>query len=82
MPDAPLSRFLDEAKERLPAAVALRRRVHAKPELELHLPLTTEAVLDGLRGLNVEIARGTPTSGLVVSLHGTTRYLAALGDAH
>jgi amidohydrolase len=71
MPDLPLNRFLDEAKDVLPAAVALRRRIHAKPELGLDLPLTTEAVLDGLQGLDVEIARGRSTSGLVVSLHGT-----------
>jgi amidohydrolase len=66
-----LSRFLDEAKDLLPAAVALRRRIHSKPELGLDLPLTTEAVLDGLDGLDVEIARGKSTSGLVVSLTGT-----------
>jgi hippurate hydrolase len=66
-----LNRFLDEAKELLPAAITLRRRIHAKPELGLDLPLTTEAVLDGLKGLDVEIARGKSTSGLVVSLTGT-----------
>ena len=64
-------RFLSEAQQLLPAAVALRRQIHARPELGLDLPLTTEAVLDGLRGLDVEIARGKSTSGLVVSLHGT-----------
>ena len=58
---ADLSNFLDEAKELLPAAVALRRRIHAHPELGLDLPLTTEAVLDGLKGLDVEIARGPST---------------------
>ena len=61
-------RFLSEAQQLLPAAVALRRQIHARPELGLDLPLTTEAVLDGLRGLDVEIARGKSTSGLVVSL--------------
>src|SRR6516165_6433957 len=66
-----LHRFLDEARELLPAAVALRRRIHAKPELGLELPLTTQAVLDGLHGLELEIARGPSTSGLVVSLNGT-----------
>src|SRR5207302_2752218 len=66
-----LHRFLDEARGLLPAAVALRRRIHAKPELGLDLPLTTEAVLDGLRGLEVEVARGNSTSGLMVSLSGT-----------
>jgi amidohydrolase len=66
-----LQRFLDEARGLLPAAVALRRRIHAKPELGLDLPLTTEAVLDGLHGLEVDIARGPSTSGLIVSLSGT-----------
>ena len=65
-----LHRFLDEARELLPEAVALRRRIHAKPELGLNLPLTTQAVLDALQGCEVEIARGKSTSGLVVSLSG------------
>jgi amidohydrolase len=68
---AELKHFLDEAQELLPEAVALRRRIHARPELGLNLPLTTEAVLDGLRDLDVGIARGPSTSGLVVSLSGT-----------
>jgi amidohydrolase len=71
MTDFPLPHFLDEAKELLPAAVTLRRRIHAHPELGLDLPKTTEAVLDSLKGLDVEIARGKSTSGLVVSLTGT-----------
>jgi amidohydrolase len=66
-----LHRFLDEARGLLPDAVALRRRIHAKPELGLNLPLTTAAVLDALQGCVVEIARGKSTSGLVVSLSGT-----------
>jgi amidohydrolase len=66
-----LTRFLDGAKELLPAAVTLRRRIHRKPELGLNLPETTQAVLDGLQGLDVSIARGSSTSGLVVSLTGT-----------
>src|SRR5580658_10451867 len=66
-----LTRFLDEAKQLLPAAVALRRRIHTKPELGLDLPLTTQAVLDGLQGLDVDIARSKRTSGLMVSLTGT-----------
>ena len=66
-----LHRFLDEARERLPQAVTLRRRIHRRPELGLDLPATTAAVLDGLAGLPVDIARGASTSGLVVSLTGT-----------
>ena len=63
--------FLDEARALLPAAVTLRRRIHAKPELGLDLPLTVAAVLDELRGLDVGIARGSSTSGLIVTLNGT-----------
>jgi hippurate hydrolase len=66
-----LKRFLDEAQQLLPAAIALRRRIHAKPELGLNLPLTTEAVLEGLRGLDVGVTRGPSTSGLIISLSGT-----------
>jgi hippurate hydrolase len=65
------TRFFDEAKELLPDAVTLRRRIHKRPELGLDLPETTQAVLDGLSGLDVEIARGPSTSGLLVSLSGT-----------
>src|SRR3984893_4683626 len=62
--------FLDEAHALLPPAVTLRRPIHAKPELGLDLPLTTAAVLDELRGLDVGIARGSSTSGLIVTLNG------------
>jgi amidohydrolase len=65
------NRFLDEARALLSAAIALRRRIHSKPELGLDLPLTTAAVLEELHGLDVEISRGPSTSGLVVSLTGT-----------
>jgi hippurate hydrolase len=64
------TRLLAEARELLPRAVDLRRRIHRKPELGLHLPITTAAVEDSLKGLDVEIARGTSTSGLMVSLTG------------
>jgi amidohydrolase len=66
-----LKRFLGEAQELLPAAVGIRRLIHSKPELGLDLPMTTEAVLNGLRGLDVDILRGKSTSGLIVSLNGT-----------
>jgi amidohydrolase len=65
-----LNRFLEEARGLLPAAIALRRRIHQKPELGLDLPLTTEAVIEGLNGLEVGIARGPSTSGLIVTLRG------------
>ena len=67
---ADLAKFLEEANEFLPDAVKLRRRIHAKPELGLDLPLTTAAVLEGLENLDLEITRGKSTSGLIVSLTG------------
>jgi amidohydrolase len=66
-----LQRYLPEAKELLPGAVAVRRRIHSQPELGLDLPQTAEAVVDGLKGLDVQIARGPSTSGMVVTLKGT-----------
>src|ERR1700731_2605003 len=73
MPDPlQLSRFLDGARDLLPAAVSLRRRIHANPELGLDLPLTTEAVLDGLRGLDVSLIGTKPgsQSGRTILLRG------------
>jgi len=66
-----IKHFLEEAEAVLPQAVALRRKIHAKPELGLDLPMTTEAVLESLKGLDVQIARGPSTSGLMVTLTGT-----------
>jgi len=80
MPDPVLSRFLDDAKDLLPSAVLLHRRIHENPELGLDLPLTTQAVLDGLQSLDIDIARGTSTSGLMVSLTGTSVARKVVGD--
>jgi amidohydrolase len=66
-----LNRFFEEARGLLPAAIALRRRIHQKPELGLDLPLTTEAVIEGLNGLELGIVRGPSTSGLIATLRGT-----------
>jgi hippurate hydrolase len=66
-----IEHLLSEAKDLLPQAVTLRRRIHAMPELGLDLPLTTAAVLESLEGLEVRIDRGPSTSGLIVSLTGT-----------
>jgi hippurate hydrolase len=62
--------LLAEAKAMLPQAVALRRRIHEQPELGLQLPITTAVVEEHLKGLDVEIARGPSTTGLIVSLKG------------
>ena len=62
--------LLEEARALLPAAIALRRRIHAKPELGLDLPLTRRCSTS-CASSDVEIARGPSTSGLIVTLTGT-----------
>lgn len=54
----------------LPAMVALRRAVHAEPELGLHNPRTTEKIMDALKGLPLEIRSGPSTSGIIATLRG------------
>jgi hippurate hydrolase len=54
----------------LEAAVALRRAIHAEPELGLDLPKTTAKVKAALAGLPLEIREGRSTSGVVAILRG------------
>ncbi|HKC52797.1 MAG TPA: M20 family metallopeptidase [Myxococcota bacterium] len=64
------AKLLDAARAELPRAVALRRRIHQKPELGLDLPETTAALLDSLADLDLELARSSATSGVVARLRG------------
>ena len=50
--------------------VALRRAVHAEPELGLHNPRTAEKIMDALKGLPLEIRSGPSTSGIIATLRG------------
>jgi len=70
--------FLDDARAELPRAIALRRRIHERPELGLDLPETTAAVLESLAELGLEVARSRATSGLVARLRGGRRGRAVL----
>jgi len=54
----------------LPDLIALRRAIHAEPELGLDLPRTTAKVEAALAGLPLEIRKGPSTSGLVAILRG------------
>src|SRR5690242_6473109 len=67
------STWLDGAKALLPETIALRRRIHAEPELGLDLPATTARVLEELKGLDVAIDKGPSTSGLMVTLKGPSQ---------
>lgn len=62
--------LIEHAQTFLPGAVALRRRLHAHPELGLELPHTQQAVLEALDGLPLTIERGTRTTSVVAMLEG------------
>jgi len=59
-----------EARSLLPDAVALRRRIHERPELGLDNPHTRDAILEALDGLGLEIQQSQRTSGVVALLRG------------
>jgi amidohydrolase len=62
--------LLRAGRELLGPAIELRRRLHAHPELGLHLPETQRAVLEALSGLDLEISTGTGTTSVVAVLEG------------
>jgi len=62
--------FAAAAEAALPRMRALRRRLHAHPEVGLHLPETRAAVLESLEGLDLEIATGSSLSSVVAVLRG------------
>jgi hippurate hydrolase len=59
-----------DASGLLPGLVALRRELHADPELGLRLPRTQERVLRALDGLPLEITRGEALDAVVAVLRG------------
>jgi hippurate hydrolase len=67
---ADLDALLEEAKELLPELVALRRAIHAEPELGLELPKTRAKLLERLEALPLEIETHAKTSGVVATLRG------------
>jgi amidohydrolase len=62
--------LLDAAGGVLDDVVALRRRIHAEPELGLTLPKTQAAVVDALDGLGLDISTGSEVSSVVADLRG------------
>ncbi len=62
--------LLDAAGGVLDDVVALRRRIHAEPELGLTLPKTQAAVVDALAGLGLDISTGSEVSSVVADLRG------------
>lgn len=60
--------LLDEAKAGLDEVVALRRAIHAEPEVGLDLPLTQAKVLEALQPYGVTIDLGTRLSSVVATM--------------
>ena len=64
--------WIAAADEQYDDMVALRRAIHAEPEVGLHCPLTTEKAKAALAGLPLEIRDSTSTTGFVAILRGQT----------
>lgn len=62
--------LLQEATAIADRLTALRRAIHAEPELGLHTPLTRDKVRAELAGLPLEWREGPSTTGLVAILKG------------
>src|ERR1700730_3259580 len=62
--------LIEEARGLLGDVVQLRRSIHREPELGLDLPLTQAKVLEGLRGLPLEVRTGQRTSSVIADLRG------------
>ncbi len=62
--------LLAEARDVLPEAVSLRRRIHAEPELGLDLPKTQATVLDALADLDLVVSTGRDVSSVVATMTG------------
>ena len=80
--ERPHHELLDAAHGLADGIVALRRAIHAEPELGLHTPKTRDKVRAALAGLPLEWREGPSTTGLVATLKGTaSRSGAASGEA-
>ncbi len=63
----------------LDEVVALRRAIHAEPEIGLHCPRTTDKIRAALAGLPLEYREGPSTTGLIAILRGQAN---RAGDNH
>lgn len=62
--------LLQSASQLAPQVVALRRAIHAEPELGLHCPMTMAKVREALADLPLEWRTGPSTTGAVATLTG------------
>ncbi|HXI80327.1 MAG TPA: M20 family metallopeptidase [Verrucomicrobiae bacterium] len=62
--------LLDAAEALQPEVVAIRRRIHRRPEIGLDLPATQAVVLEELAKIGLEGRRGTALSSVVAVISG------------
>jgi amidohydrolase len=62
--------LIDEAKALLDDAIAIRRELHAWPEVGLDLPVTQKLLLESLAGIDVEVHPGEGLSSVVAVMEG------------
>src|SRR5437763_4361660 len=62
--------FLIDARVLLDDLVALRRRLHAHPEVGLHVPVTQATLLDALDGRDLEVTQGSALTSVTAVLRG------------
>ncbi len=78
LPDPRPGALLDEARRYAAGVVALRRSLHAAPEIGLQLPRTQERVLRALDGLGLEIRTGRELTSVTAVLRGARQGPALL----
>jgi len=76
------SHLLEAARAISDEVVALRRAIHAEPELGLHTPRTRDKVRAALADLPLTWREGPSTTGMVATLHGAApgRHVLLRGD--
>jgi amidohydrolase len=62
--------LLEDARRLLPEVVAIRRRIHAEPEIGLNLPRTSATVVAELESLGLPAAQGRTTTSVVSTIEG------------
>ena len=70
MPRMSLETLRDEARDIHDETVAMRRRLHERPEIGNDLPITREVVLESLDGLPLDLTLHQTTSGVAALLTG------------
>jgi hippurate hydrolase len=68
--NAPTTDWTAAGTAELDDVIALRRAIHAEPEVGLHCPLTTAKLRAALAGLPLEIHESTSTTGFIAILRG------------